>query len=166
MKKLLLILFLIPIFLFSQTDQIDTSLQKSLPTFTIKDMNGNTINTETLTHCGPVIISFWATWCSPCKKELSVFDEIYDELKEQYRVKIVAVSIDDEKTKNSVQVYVKGKNWNFQILMDPNGDFKRLMGVNNIPHTFLINKEGKIVYSHNNYSPGDEDILIEELKKL
>jgi peroxiredoxin len=50
--------------------------------------------------------------------------------------------------------------------MDPNGDFKRAMGVNNVPHTFLLDKDGTIVYSHNNYAPGDEDSLYEELLKL
>jgi peroxiredoxin len=50
--------------------------------------------------------------------------------------------------------------------MDPNGDFKRAMGVNNVPHTFLLDKDGNIVYSHNNYAPGDEDVLYEEILKL
>jgi cytochrome c biogenesis protein CcmG/thiol:disulfide interchange protein DsbE len=166
MKNLLIVLFLIPITLFSQIENKDTLLEKTIPEITLKDINGKSVNTKNLTHCGPIIISFWATWCSPCKKELNAFDEIYEELKETYGVKIVAVSIDDEKTKNSVPLYIRAKGFEFQILLDPNGDFKRLMGVNNIPHTFIINKEGKIVYSHNNYVPGDEENLIEELKKL
>ena len=52
------------------------------------------------------------------------------------------------------------------ILLDPNGDFKRAMGVNNVPHTFLIDTEGNIVYSHKNYAPGDEEELYEEILKL
>ena len=40
------------------------------------------------------------------------------------------------------------------------------MGVNNVPHTFLVNKKGEIVYSHNNYAPGDEEILYEEILKI
>ena len=78
----------------------------------------------------------------------------------------MAVSIDDEKTKSQVSVYVNGKAWDYMVLMDPNGDFKRAMGVNNVPHTFLINQEGAIVYTHNNYAPGDEEILYQEIKKL
>jgi thioredoxin-related protein len=76
------------------------------------------------------------------------------------------VSIDDEKTKNSVAVYVNGKSWDYLVLMDSNSDFKRAMGVNNVPHTFLVDKEGNIVYSHNNYVPGDEEKLYEEVKKI
>ena len=40
------------------------------------------------------------------------------------------------------------------------------MGVNNVPHTFLVDTDGKIVYSHNNYAPGDEEHLYEEIKKI
>jgi peroxiredoxin len=61
---------------------------------------------------------------------------------------------------------VNGKGWDYLVLMDPNGDFKRAMGVNNVPHTFLVDPSGKIVYSHNNYTPGDEDKLYEQIKKI
>ena len=50
--------------------------------------------------------------------------------------------------------------------MDPNSDLRRAMGVNNVPHTFLVNGEGKIVWNHNNYSPGDEEELYEKLTGL
>jgi hypothetical protein len=50
--------------------------------------------------------------------------------------------------------------------MDPNWAFKRAMGVNNPPFTFLIDGEGKIVYEHNNYSPGDENILYDKLLEI
>ena len=79
---------------------------------------------------------------------------------------LVAVSVDDSKTANSVAMYANGKSWEYLVLLDPNGDFKRAMGVNNVPHTFLLDTEGNIVYSHNNYAPGDEDALYEELLKL
>ena len=79
---------------------------------------------------------------------------------------MVAVSIDDEKTKSQVPIYVDGKAWEYIVLLDPNGDFKRAMGVNNVPHTFLVDTDGTIVYSHNNYAPGDEEKLYEEIKKL
>jgi peroxiredoxin len=91
---------------------------------------------------------------------------VYEDWVKETGVQLVAVSIDDEKTKNSVPVYVNGKAWEYLVLMDPNGDFKRAMGVNNVPHTFLIDQNGNIVYSHNNYAPGDEDKLYEEILKL
>lgn len=112
------------------------------------------------------MISFWATWCSPCKKELNTIHDLYPDWQDETGVTLVAVSVDDEKTKRQVAVYSNGKAWDYEILLDPNGDFKRAMGVNNVPHTFLIDTEGNIVYSHNNYAPGDEEELYEEILKL
>ncbi len=140
--------------------------QKQLPSVQLKDMEGNVVNTAELGLEGPIVISFWATWCSPCKRELNTIHELYPDWQDATGVTLVAVSVDDQKTMNAVSMYVNGKSWEYIILMDPNGDFKRAMGVNNVPHTFLIDKEGNIVYSHNNFALGDEDHLYEEILKL
>jgi cytochrome c biogenesis protein CcmG, thiol:disulfide interchange protein DsbE len=139
---------------------------KLVPSVQLKDMDGKTVNTAELGLKGPVIISFWATWCSPCKRELNTIHDLYEDWQAETGVTLVAVSIDDEKTKSGVPVYVDGKSWEYLVLMDVNSDFKRAMGVNNVPHTFLVDATGKIVYSHNNYAPGDEDKLYAEVLKL
>ena len=137
-----------------------------LPNVVVKDLNGNSVNLSELKLDHPIIISFWATWCAPCKRELNTIHEVYEEWQSETGVELIAISIDDQKTINSVPVYVNGKGWEYLVLMDPNGDIKRAMGVNNVPHTFLIDKNGNIVYSHNNYAPGDEEKLYLEVKKL
>ena len=139
---------------------------KKLPSVSLMDMNGKSVNTSTLGLDGPIIVSFWATWCAHCKKELNTIHDLYEDWQEETGVTLVAVSIDDEKTKSQVPVYVNGKAWEYMVLMDPNGDFKRAMGVNNVPHTFLIDRYGNIVYSHNNYAPCDEEKLYKELLQL
>jgi cytochrome c biogenesis protein CcmG/thiol:disulfide interchange protein DsbE len=169
MKKLFL-LFLVGSFSLAfkaQEPTVEPTLsQKKVPAVKLVDMSGKSVNTSELTTNGPVIISFWATWCAPCKKELNTIHEVYEEWVAETGVTLVAIAIDDEKTKSQVPVYVNGKAWDYTVLMDPNWDFKRAMGVNNVPHTFLVDKNGLIVYSHNNYAPGDEEKLYQELLKL
>ena len=169
MKKLYFLLLSVAfsVTVSAQEPSAETSLnQKKVPSVKLVDMSGKAVNTAELTSNGPVIISFWATWCAPCKKELNTIHEVYEDWVEETGVTLVAVAIDDEKTKSQVPVYVNGKAWDYTVLMDPNWDFKRAMGVNNVPHTFLVDKNGYIVYSHNNYAPGDEEKLHQELLKL
>jgi cytochrome c biogenesis protein CcmG/thiol:disulfide interchange protein DsbE len=154
--RILVIFLLLSINLFSQT---------KLPSVVLKDINGKSFKTDSLGLKGPIVFSFWATWCSPCKRELNTISELYQDWQSQTGVTVVAVSIDDQKTNMSVPLYVNAKSWDYIVLMDPNGDFKRAMGVNNVPHTFLVDKDGNIVYSHNNYTPGDEENLYQEILK-
>ena len=166
--KHLFIAFLISLPFLAKTQLIksDSLDVKKVPSVLLKDINGKEVNTAAFGFTGPVVISFWATWCAPCKKELMAIHDLYEEWQTETGVNLVAVSIDDEKTKRDVITYVNGKAWDYTVLLDPNGDFKRSMGVNNVPHTFLLDKNGNIVYTHNNYAPGDEEKLYEEIKKL
>jgi cytochrome c biogenesis protein CcmG, thiol:disulfide interchange protein DsbE len=159
------------IFFFAATFIILTAftsdVNKKIPSVKLEDMDGKMVNTAELSNDGkPMVINFWATWCSPCKKELNTIAEVYDEWQEETGVKIIAISVDDQRTKSRVKPHVNGASWEYDILLDPNGDFKRAMGVNNVPHTFLVDGEGNIVWQHNNYSPGDEDELYNQIKKL
>ena len=112
---------------FSQDTHATESQLKQLPSVNLKDMNGKSGNTAAIGVDGPNTISFWATWCAPCKKELNTIHELYEDWQAETGVTLVAVSIDDEKTKSQVPVYVNGKAWDYMVLMDPNGDFKRAM---------------------------------------
>jgi len=167
MKKiaLLLLISFTSSMSFSQEKKSE-NIEKEIPSVLLKDISGNRFNTAELENNGkPIVISFWATWCSPCKRELNTIADLYEDWQDETGVELYAVSIDDSRTINSVEPYVNGKGWEYKILMDPNSDFRRAMGVNNVPHTFVI-MNGKIIYSHNNYAPGDEDRLYDILLKL
>ena len=110
--------------------------------------------------------SFWATWCKPCKKELDAISENYTDWQKETGVKLIAVSVDDARSIAKVPTDVKTKGWEYEIYTDENGDLQRAMNVNNVPHTFIVDGAGNIVYSHNSYAEGDEDVLFENIKKL
>jgi cytochrome c biogenesis protein CcmG, thiol:disulfide interchange protein DsbE len=139
----------------------------SLPTVTLKDLDGKDVNTADLSNDGkPILICFWATWCSPCKKELNTYSDYYEEWQKETGVKIYAVTIDDQRTFNSVKPYVNSVSWEYEVLSDVNKTFSQAMGVNSPPHTFLLNGKGEIVWQHVGYTSGDEEEVHEQLLKL
>lgn len=111
----------------------------------------------------PVIVSFWATWCKPCTMEMEALKELTPEWKD--KVRIVSVSIDDSRTKGKVVSFVKGKNYPFEIYLDPNRTLYKKLNVIAVPFTFIFYK-GEEVYKHSGYNPGDEDELIDEALEL
>jgi cytochrome c biogenesis protein CcmG/thiol:disulfide interchange protein DsbE len=133
----------------------------------IKTVEGENFNTSNITNDGkPIIISFWALWCKPCIKELTAISEVYDDWREETGVKLYAVSIDDARSSSNVLPTVNGKGWEYEVLLDPNGDFKRAMNVGVIPHTFLVNGQGEIVWQHTSFVEGGEQELITKVRNL
>ena len=146
---------------------VATAQVKPVPSVKLQDMTGATVDTGALENDGnPVVICFWATWCSPCKKELNNYADLYADWQEEFGVKIIAVTIDDQRSKARVKPYVDGVAWEYDVLYDPNRDFARAMGVQTPPHTFVVDGEGNIVHSHVGYTDGDEDELEETLREI
>lgn len=139
---------------------------KKVPSIKLKTIDGKVVDISKIDNGGkPIVISFWATWCKPCKAELNTIAEEYEDWVEETGVKLIAVSIDNARSTGRVEPYINGQGWEYLVLLDPNGELKRAMNVNNVPHTFLIDGEGNIVWNHNNYSAGDEEELYEQIKK-
>lgn len=140
---------------------------RTVPAVKVKDLKGTEVNTAQFsTHGKPVVISFWATWCKPCMNELNAIAENYEEWQEKTGFKLVAISIDDARNVAKVGPLVNSKGWEFEVFTDQNGDFKRAMNVNTVPHTFLLNDKGEIVWQHNAYAPGDEIKLMKLVEDL
>ena len=74
------------------------------------------------------------------------------------------VSIDQAQDSHKVQPLVNSNGWNCHVLLDPNGALKRAMNVQSVPHIFVLNSRGEIVYTHVGYAQGDEDNLRKYLK--
>ena len=138
-----------------------------LPQVTLKDINGKTVRTDTLSNNGkPFIIDFFATWCKPCNRELDAISEVYEDWQQETGVKLFAISIDQAQNINKVKPLVDNHGWEYDILLDPNGDLKRALGIQMIPFVLVCDGEGKIVYKHNGYTDGCESELIDKVREL
>ena len=148
MKKILLILLLVPAFIFAQ---------QSLPSVEIKSLDNSNFNTNQFDNDGkPIVISFWATWCKPCILELETINEIYEDWQDETGVKLIAISTDNIQKINDVKVKKDSDGWEYEVYIDSNREFARAMNVRPIPHTFLLDGNKNIVWQHTGYSPGDE----------
>lgn len=138
-----------------------------LPSVQLRNINGKTVDTGKLTGKGkPVIISFWALWCHPCMRELEAIHPLYPDWQDKYDVTMYIVSTDPAQDAHKVRPKVDGQAWEYEVLLDPNGDFKRQMQVQMIPHIFIYDGKGRQIYSHQGYTDGAEKELEKILKTL
>lgn len=150
---------LIPLFVificFSAFAQPDPDGIRKGSNFKLENLEGDIVELQAELGDGPVLISFWATWCKPCIEELGEYKKIYNEFKDK-GFKMFAISTDDERTVAKVKPFVKTKNYNFPVLLDTNSEVARLYYAQAMPFSVILNKDGYIVYSHLGYMRGDE----------
>lgn len=141
--------------------------QTSLPSVDIKTLEGAAVNIQDYADNGKItVLSFWATWCTPCKKELDAIADFYGEWQEEYNMELVAITIDTRRALAKVKPMVAQKGWDYEILSDANSELMTALNFQTVPQTFIIDTEGNIVYSHSGYLPGDEYELEDKLKEL
>ena len=147
---------------------ISAAAAAQVPSVTVEDSKGESFNTKELLKEGtPMIISFWSTSCKPCIRELdAAYDALPDWL-EEADFRVVAVSTDDSRLLAKAKSFAEGRGWGeeYTLLFDKNQDFMRAMNVSVVPHVFVVDAQGKIVYSHTSYVPGNELELFEAIKK-
>jgi peroxiredoxin len=166
MKKFTLIVLVLLIG-FTVYAQDDEKKGRKIPSVELKNAEGEPFNTADISNDGkPIILSFWALWCKPCIKELTTISYDYADWQDETGVKLIAVSIDDARSSSKVRPFADGNDWDYEVLLDENGDFKRAMNVNMIPHTFIIDGEGNIVWQHTSFSEGGELEIIDNVRKV
>jgi len=151
----------------------------SAPSFVLKDMNNNNIFLRD--YCGKlrkkgsnpnvVILSFFATWCKPCHKEIPILQKFYNDFKEE-SIQIFLIDIGEKKEK--VQSFVYAKNITLHVLLDSFATTAKNYGVADylgratLPQLFIIDTKGKIVYIKKGYKKSDNlrKVLIEQVSRI
>ena len=139
-----------------------------IPSVKIENRAGKEISASSIVDGKtPAIISFWAVTCDPCIQELAAISEVMEDWQEEGTFRVIAVSTGDVRHLARAKALTRGHLWDsFTLLYDPNSNLKRAMNVVDTPQVFVIDKDGKIVYSHTGYTPGGEQELLKVLKKL
>jgi cytochrome c biogenesis protein CcmG, thiol:disulfide interchange protein DsbE len=109
--------------------------------WTLQDMQGEKFTLSENLGDSPVIMLFWATWCSPCKKELDDYRKMFDEYQEK-GVKVIAISEDNQKSQAKVKPYIESKGYTWKILFDPDGSLLKRYGGTSIPYSVVLDKTG------------------------
>ena len=139
-----------------------------MPSVKVDNVKGEQISTSSLLDDGkPMIVSFWSCTCKPCIMELDAINENFPDWIEEADFKVVAVSTDDARFTAKARSFAAGRGWgDFVQLYDKNQELMRAMNVTVTPQVFVLDGQGKIVYSHTGYVPGSEEELIKAIKKI
>ena len=160
--RLWLSLFILCSFCFSALAEEKGS---QAPDFALENLKGKKVELKELLKQGPVLISFWATWCKPCIKELNELQKVYKQYKEE-GFEILAIDVDGPRSFSKVKSMVKGLKWDFPVLWDKSKKTYRSYHVLGIPHTVLIDKSQNVRYTHTTYRPGDEEVIKKKIEEL
>lgn len=142
--------------------------QSALPDTQIKDVNsGKKLPfNETVTNGKVTLISFWATWCVPCKKEIKNISKKLPAWQKETDFNYMTISIDEARAEGLVRSYAISQGWKFPFYIDPNSDLKRSLNFQTVPFTMVVDKNGKVAFMHSGYEEGGEEEVYAKIKEL
>lgn len=137
------------------------------PSVQLKNLDGKPVDSATLSNDGkPFVVSFFATWCKPCLRELKAIADVYPDWQDETGMKLIAISVDEAQNAGKVRPLVDAQGWEYEVLLDSNSELMRAMGVQMVPHIFIIDGNGKVVETRSGYTDGSESHIIEKIREL
>ena len=138
----------------------------ALPDFALNSVDGETVRLSDYLGKNVIVLSFWATWCEPCKTELPHLQELYAKHKDQ-GLTVLALAMDDPTTMSQVAPFAHRSGFTFPVLLDSETKAAALYNrQKNAPYTVVIDRAGHIHSEKAGYEPGAEKVLEAELETL
>lgn len=132
--------------------------------FDVTLMDGTTTKMDSLLGEKVTVISFWGTWCAPCKEELTFLNELYSVYKDS-GLQVIGVNTDSPRNLKKVKPMVKSYGWKFPIVMDLQGSFMRKFGVRALPTSIFVDCEGKIIERKVGFTKKDKPMIKKLIKE-
>ncbi|MFY9728430.1 MAG: TlpA disulfide reductase family protein, partial [Bryobacteraceae bacterium] len=134
---------------------------KSAPDFRLAALDGRSLSPADF-RGKKLVVSFWASWCGPCRMELPALAKFYRQThKSDADYEIVSINIDDDRA--AAQAAATELKVPFPVLLDPTSKTSGTYGVGAIPTLFVIDKDGKVLHGQVGFAPGFEIILAQQL---
>jgi thiol-disulfide isomerase/thioredoxin len=144
---------------------LPASAQYTAPNWTLPTPDGGSVTLHDKLANGPVVVSFWGTWCIPCLKEMPHLEALAGEY--AGKVTFIAVSVDDSKSMAKVGPLVRAKGWqNLIIALDAAGTVQQTLQVLSPPYIVIYDRSGSEVFRHEGYKVGDEVELARQIEAL
>lgn len=138
-------------------------LVQPAPEFILPDIQGQAVRLSQLKG-KVVMLNVWSTWCPPCRKEMPTMETLHRRLQNSDFV-MLAVSQDVD-GKSTVLPYLHEGGFTFPVVLDVNGEVGKKYGVTGYPETFIIDRQGKIVYHHIGYNDWALPVVESALRRL
>ena len=135
-------------------------VNKPAPDFALESFSGQRFQLSSFKGNRPVVVSFWASWCAPCRMEMPVLRKFYNANRSR-DFEILAVSIDEDRT--AAESFAREQNLPFPILLDSSQTAAKAYRVDGIPMLFVVNKNGIVEHYHQGLDPNIESVLNFEL---
>ncbi|HHW46174.1 MAG TPA: TlpA family protein disulfide reductase [Clostridiales bacterium] len=124
--------------------------RKKAPDFTVIDRQGNSVKLSDFLG-KPVVLNFWASWCSPCRNEMPEFEEIYLQMKDKVEFMMINLTDDSRETISSAKQFIDESGYTFPIYFDTTQRAAMEYGAYSIPLTVFIDKDGYLAQINDGY---------------
>ena len=136
------------------------------PNFRLQDLDGNWFTLSEHLGNDVVYLTFWATWCVPCRREMPHLEKLQKELGDE-GLTIIGVNTDPPGTTSKIKPYVRRYKISYTTVLDPNNNvLDKYNPTRELPYAVLIDREGNVHQVFPGYRTGDEKVLREKIIEL
>ena len=153
-----ILIFILNSFIFGQGGT-------KIPDLEIKMLDGRRTSIYKLLKKGPLLIDFWATWCTPCKKLMVHLDD-YHQKYEDEGFQVLMINQDTPRSLGKVKSYINSKKHKFLVAVDPNQQLAKKLNGQIMPSLILVTPDASIVWRHQGFMPGEEKEIQKKIELI